>query len=250
MRWIVTGGCGFVGSALRETLEGSENIDIKDRNDIRNAVCHGDILVNLAAISGIQACDNTPDTAISTNVYGAYHVARQPFKRRLMASSCAPPIHLYGRTKNAMETLCGGLSDAVMMRFANIYGPGSENKTSCVAKWCQSALNEGKIVVHGDGLQKRDFIYIDDVVSAIHILAESKVTGVIPVCTGHQTRIIEVARTISQLTGARITYSGQYGGGDSTEQSPWALNNLGWTYSVDIHENIRKTLDYFHEKAA
>ena len=52
----------------------------------------------------------------------------------------------------------------VVLRFGNVYGPGSIHKQSIIAKFIKRAMNGEVIEIYGDGAQTRDFIFIDDLV--------------------------------------------------------------------------------------
>ena len=78
------------------------------------------------------------------------------------------------RGKLAGEALCSayyhsfGLR-AVSLRFANVYGPYSDHKTSVIIKFT-TQIGEGKpLIIYGDGTQTRDFIHVDDICQAIYL---------------------------------------------------------------------------------
>ena len=101
-----------------------------------------------------------------------------------------------------MEELCEG---ACIIRLSNVYGPGSKDKNSVIAKMFKDAIRTGTITVI-DGKQERDFIYIDDVVNTIRGLVEEKSIGIWEVRSGEYWRINDVAKIISEMTGAKIVH--------------------------------------------
>ena len=76
------------------------------------------------------------------------------------------PVSPYGASKLAGEAYClayhgsWGLG-TVALRFGNVYGPFSAHKTSVIAKFLDDIETSGSIVIDGDGLQTRDFIYVE-----------------------------------------------------------------------------------------
>jgi UDP-glucose 4-epimerase len=141
----------------------------------------------------------------------------------------APPIHEekvphpvspYGASKLAGEAYCSSYHrtfgiKTVVLRFGNVYGPGSHHKTSIVAKFFQSAIDGKPLEIYGDGTQTRDFIYIDDLCKAIflsltklgvishtwHLPREScKLAGeIFQIATFRETAISEIADKIKDI---------------------------------------------------
>ena len=102
------------------------------------------------------------------------------------AGEVVPPIHEelpphpvspYGASKLAGEGYCSAFNktygvETVMLRFGNVYGPGSLHKGSVVAKFIRNAIDGEPLVVYGDGSQTRDFIYIEDLIRAVLLASE------------------------------------------------------------------------------
>ena len=150
-----------------------------------------DVIVHLAANTGVGPSVKNPRTDMETNVLGTFNIleaAREnKVKRFVFASSGAPigeveppiheeiaphPVSPYGASKLAGEGYCSvyyrtfGI-ETVVLRFGNVYGPGSGHKGSVIAKFIGNAIAEKPIEIYGDGKQTRDFIYIDDLARAI-----------------------------------------------------------------------------------
>ena len=89
---------------------------------------------------------------------------------------------------------------AVSLRFANIYGPGSSHKRSVIAEFCKSALRGEPVTIFGDGSQTRDFLYIDDLLTAITgCLDKRDVSGVFQLGRGFGVSVLDVASTLQEL---------------------------------------------------
>ena len=109
----------------------------------------------------------------------------------------------YGASKLAGEAYCQayaatyGLA-ACALRFSNAYGPRSLHKRSVVAAWLRAALTGEPIEVHGDGLQTRDFVFVDDLADAVRAALdapEEAVAGeLFQAGTGVETTVNELAR--------------------------------------------------------
>jgi len=161
--------------------------------------CEGiDVVVHLAANTGVAPSVENPRNDMETNVIGTFNMLeasrQQSVKRFVFASSGAPigeveppihenkapiPVSPYGASKLAGEGYCSayyrtfGLK-TVALRFGNVYGPRSKHKSSVVAKFFKRALNGEPLEIYGDGNQTRDFIYIDDLIQAIMLAINPK----------------------------------------------------------------------------
>jgi len=94
------------------------------------------------------------------------------------------------------------------VRFFNIYGPRQNPDSpysgviSIFAGW---VAHRQRLVIHGDGRQLRDFVYVDDAVchlrAGLRLLQDAPRAAVVNVCTGTGTSILELAQTIGQIAG-------------------------------------------------
>lgn len=218
---LVTGHAGFIGTALAPKY--ATGFDLIHGDDIRNpAAIHDaavgeDVIIHLAALSGVEQCMKDPINACATNAQGSVNVLEAAklngVKRVLLASSgaVAAPTHPYAASKRAMEDFGAAYRrwlQVTTLRFTNIYGPGSIKKTSAIAMFCKQALTTGEIVIFGDGEQTRDFVYIQDVVDGITYAATTDTPmEILEICSGSQTSLNEVAEIISAQTGASVVHT-------------------------------------------
>lgn len=136
------------------------------------------------------------------------------------------PQSVYGITKQVQEQLvlnvCSSINiPAVALRFQNVYGPGQSLKnpyTGILSIFSTLIHNQNPINIFEDGLESRDFVYIDDVVSSIVLSLESdKANGKsYNVGTGVATNVIEVADALQDLYGKMVPtqVTGNYRKGD------------------------------------
>lgn len=92
---------------------------------------------------------------------------------------------------------------SVALRIFNVYGPGQDERL-VIPRFVRRGLAGEPLVLFGDGSQRRDFPYIDDVVSAT-VLAAERIDGceVVNIASGVSHSIREVAETAARLTGGR-----------------------------------------------
>lgn len=161
--------------------------DIRNLSDLLEASQNIHTIYHLAAESGIPPSINDPLGNRELNIDGTLNVLeaarRNNVNKVIFASSAAPlgeqrpplhekmvaqPISPYGATKLAGEAYCSAYSgsfdlDTVVLRFSNIYGPWSAHKTSAVHQFIKLMSAGEPVTIHGDGLQTRDLIHIEDI---------------------------------------------------------------------------------------
>jgi UDP-glucose 4-epimerase len=256
--------------------------------DIRKAdVCIAtatgmDVVVHLAANTGVRPSVRNPRADMEANVIGTFNMLEaarlKNIKRFIFASSgapigeCRPPIHEempahpispYGASKLAGEGYCSAYFKAygletVCLRFSNIYGPNSRHKNSVIAKFIKKAFNNETIEIYGDGEQTRDFIFIEDLIRAIHLSANKKgVAGeTFQIATSAETSILEVldlllmifkdmgSKNIKVVMTAFKVGDVKRNASDTTKASKY----LGWKAMVDIEEGLKKTVLWYQDK--
>ena len=238
-----------------------------------------DVIVHLAANTGVAPSVEDPRMDCENNVIGTLNyleAARQNnVKRFVFASSGAPageveppiheelaphPVSPYGASKLAGEGYCSAYYrtfgvETVCLRFGNVYGPLSGKKDSVVAKFIKQALAGEPVEIYGDGTQTRDFIYVDDLVKAIHLSAAIPDIGgeIFQVATSHEHTVNEVAELIkSELKkqcniDMTITY-GQPRLGDvkrNYSDTSKAKRILGWKSEVDLAQGLEEIVKWF-----
>lgn len=234
MKYIITGGCGFIGSHLAEYITkkyiGSQIIiidnfysgildniptDIRDNLqiinlDIRNSdvekyIQEGDIIIHLAAISSLPECQSNPVEAFDINVNGTINILeiarKKNAKRILFASTSAvyenntvfpcretdtiKPTLIYSLTKSTAEEVCLSYIknynlDIRIIRFFNIYGGNQDfRRTSppLTIYIINELINSRRPILHSDGTQKRDYLYISDLLELVDkVIHKDKLT--------------------------------------------------------------------------
>ena len=136
------------------------------------------------------------------------------------------PSSIYGITKQHQEQmiLLIGKSlniPAVALRYQNVYGPGQSLNnpyTGILSIFSTRLLNGNGIDIYEDGQESRDFVFIDDVVSATILALEKKKANnqIFNVGSGIATSVSEVANLLKSLYNSdiKISVSGKYRLGD------------------------------------
>jgi UDP-glucose 4-epimerase len=252
--YLVTGGCGFIGSHLYAALArrgdgirvldnlaaGSRSRlppgatfiegDVGDAKLVRDAMAGVDGCFHLAAVSSVELSNRNWIGCHQTNLTGAitvFDAARTATIPVVYASSAAVygdcpslplderaelrPLSPYSADKigcelhaRAASTVYGLVS--VGLRLFNVYGPGQDTQSpysGVISIFCERIRCGEPIEIYGDGSQTRDFIYIADVVMTLLGAMDALSAGarVFNVCSGKETSIVELARTIAHLCG-------------------------------------------------
>ena len=164
--------------------------DIRDP-DLGSLLEGADTVFHLAAISALPVCQSEPFEAISTNVAGTANVLelsrRAGVRRVIVASTSAvyennktfpcreedpiSPTLIYSVSKQQTEQLCHSFStdygiEVVVTRYYNVYGPQQDVRRKSppfVGYLVRELLAGRQPVLHSNGEQKRDYVYVDDV---------------------------------------------------------------------------------------
>jgi dTDP-L-rhamnose 4-epimerase len=169
------------------------------------------------------------------------------------------PQSVYGITKQVQEQLvlnvCGSINiPAVALRFQNVYGPGQSLKnpyTGILSIFSTLIHNQNPINIFEDGLESRDFVYIDDVVNSIVVSLESeKANGKsYNVGTGVATNVIEVAEALQDLYGKKVPtqVTGNYRKGDirhNFADMSLIKHDLNYEAKIDFKTGLKNFTDW------
>jgi UDP-glucose 4-epimerase len=142
--------------------------------------------------------------------------------------------------------------ETVSLRVFNTYGPGQHLPAShppAIPNFLRQGQRGGSMVVHSDGLQTRDFVFIQDVVRAMVAAATAPDLNqqVINVGSGRETTVREVAEAARKLTGekAELIYAPRNDAGVSRMCADLSLARakLGYAPRYGLEEGLRKTLE-------
>ena len=165
------------------------------------------------------------------------------------------PSSVYGITKQVQEqlvmTVCPLVGiEPVALRYQNVYGPGqslSNPYTGILSIFSNLIMQNGTINIFEDGLESRDFVYIDDVVDAtIRAVEHENASGeVFNVGSGVQTSVMTVVEHLLSSFGAETAHNvtGNYRLGDirhNFADLTKISNLLGFKPSVSFEEGIKR----------
>jgi UDP-glucose 4-epimerase len=172
--------------------------------------------------------------------------------------SCKP-ISPYGIAKLSFEQYlyyyhtCFGLEYAAM-RYANVYGPrqNPHGEAGVVAIFISKILSGVQAMINGDGLQTRDYVFVEDLVRA-NVLALGNIpTGAYNIGTAIETNVVQVFDAVNAALGNR--FERKHAEAKTGEQKRSVLDYghtqsiLGWQPEIDFEAGIAKTVAWFQAK--
>lgn len=142
----------------------------------------------------------------------------------------------------------------IVLRFANVYGPRQDpfGEAGVVAIFTQKMLKNEQPVINGNGMQTRDYVYVEDVVDAVTASVYSETNDVFNVGTGVETSVNELSKLLTEVTGRNIKEV--HGPAKKGEQARSCLNydkikkTLEWEPRTTIKEGLSRTVDFFRKR--
>ncbi|MBI2311625.1 MAG: NAD-dependent epimerase/dehydratase family protein [Betaproteobacteria bacterium] len=211
-------------------VEGS----ITDPESVGQAMGGAGLVIHLAAVSSVQASIEDPLATHRINCDGTLHLLeacrKQGVNKFMFASSAAVygdpaslplaedaapnPLTPYAFDKLGCELYVAfyhrqfGL-DTTIFRLFNVFGPRQDPRSpysGVISRFVDCVLAGRPITVHGDGMQSRDFVYVEDVAELIAgSLAKGGLSGqTINVGTGRQQALVEVIAALKALAGREL----------------------------------------------
>jgi UDP-glucose 4-epimerase len=268
-----------------ESLDGEVELfrgDIRDRAALAEAMRGVEVVFHEAALGSVPRSVADPVTTHEVNITGTLNVllaARDLGVRRVVYASSSS---VYGETKElpkheemtpqplspyALSKLAGehyikvfkqvyGF-EAVALRYFNIFGPRQdpESQYAAVIPKFVTALLEGRApVIFGDGLQSRDFTYVENVVEANLLAAEAEGAAgqAFNVACGGRYTLVELLDKIKELIGSDIEplHEAARAGDvrDSQASIKAAERGLGYRVTVDFDEGLRRTVEWYRRQ--
>jgi UDP-glucose 4-epimerase len=172
-----------------------------------------------------------------------------------ISESMAPcPLSPYGASKLAAEAYCSAFASTyglpcVTLRFSNIYGPQSAHKKSVIAAFIKNVIRRKPLTVFGDGTQKRDFLYVGDLVQGIELALHRGLTGTYQLGAGKPTSLQQLIAALQLTTGHDFEI--RYEPARNCEvHTTWcdiskAAREWGYSAPTDLKEGLRHTWQWF-----
>lgn len=250
--------------------------EVNDRPKLWTLLQEVDCVFHLAARVSVQESINYPREYNDVNVGGTVSLmeamrdvgvrrvvlvssgaiygdqATQPLNENMVPNPKSP----YAVSKLSAESYVRTIGklwgiETVSLRVFNAFGPGQNLPPSyppVVPYFLYQALHNGSIVIHSDGRQTRDYIFLDDVISALVAASTApNLDGmVVNVGSGKDISVMDLVKLVGSVTGKKIDviHNPKVAAGVSRMCSDITLahQKLNFTPSISLEEGLRLTI--------
>jgi CDP-glucose 4,6-dehydratase len=266
---------------IRNEVELAEG-DLRDAEAVEGAVAGCEAVFHLAAQTIVGVARESPRETLEVNVRGAWNVfeacrnedtARVVFASSDKAYGSSPELpyredfplrgaHPYDASKAAADVIARSYASAyglpiAVTRFANIYGGGDLNFSRLIPETVVAVLDGRPPVIRSDGTPERDFLHVDDAVTAYLAIAEALEGGAAGQAFNaggerpHSVREVIELVLAAAGSGIEADYRGEGsldGEIDRQFVDSSKLRELtGWRPAVDLDKGLRSTLEWYRE---
>jgi len=250
--------------------------DLRSFHTVRDAVKGVEYILHQGALPSVPRSVNDPITTNDINILGTLNIleAAKEFgvQRVVFASSSSVygdsesmpklesmpigPLSPYALTKYTAEAYCQiyyrlyGL-ETVSLRYFNVFGPRQDptSQYSAVIPKFIKAISEGmQPVIYGDGLQSRDFTYVQNNVTAniLACTANNVIGEVLNIATGVSYTLLELVDILNKIMGTNIQAIHEPARKGDVKHSLAGIDKaeklLGYSVEVDFEEGLRRTV--------
>jgi dTDP-glucose 4,6-dehydratase len=313
MRWLVTGGLGFIGShfirlVLRERPElaivnldaltyagNPANLhdveanpryrfvhgDICDASAVRRALADGvDAILNFAAETHVDRSIVDPSAFLRTDTLGTHvllEALRETGIRRYLQVSTDEvygdvaqgesletdplrPRSPYAASKAAGDLLALAYfatygAPVSITRGSNTYGP-YQYPEKIVPLFVTNLIDDRPVPIYGDGLQIRDWLYVEDHARAIlHVVEHGEIGGVYNISAGDRRTNFDLASVLAERCGRSMKTHARYVADRPGHDRRYAvdaskLRAQGWAPRVAFDEGVARTIEWYRRNEA
>lgn len=272
MTIAITGAEGFLGKAVVNCLRAKKIpytiFDFKKHNllkpkTLKSLVSDKDIIIHLAAINrgdNIELC--------KTNILGTISLLEAaakyaPSSKIIFASTFQVYLKnsLYGLSKKTGEDLIIQYTKktnlkGIIFRISNIYGPGGKPFYNSVIATFAHLIKTGKeLRVNGNGSQKRDYLYVDDVadaiIKAVHYTPKNP-AEIFDICSGKETSLNSILKILKEVSGKnfKVEYN------KDVKENRWPISNktfnkatefLNWKPKMLLSKGLKNVMNFYED---
>ena len=166
------------------------------------------------------------------------------------------PISPYGIGKLAVEKYLYSYFKMfklpfVILHYGNVYGPRQNPKgeAGVIAIFADKMLKNRQPLIHGDGKQTKDYIFIDDVIEATVLSFKKGFNGILNIATGEETSVIKLFQKIKILTHSQVEEKYVSLSPCNFERGCLSIQKvkkeLNWRPKYNLDKGLEKTVEWF-----
>jgi len=246
--------------------------DICDSLSVEKAISDVDYVFHEAALVSVPLSCEKPTEAFRINTLGILNVLQACVKAEVNKFVTASSAAIYGNnpilpkredmypeptSPYAISKLDGeylarmfyenyGLR-TTCLRYFNVYGPRQDPKSPYAAVipiFFEKAKSGKDLLIYGDGLQSRDFVYIKDVVKANAAALEHGDGQVFNVAMGKSVTVLELAEQIIKLTGSssKIVHAASRAGDVRDSKADVSKISSWWKGEIELQDGLKSLI--------
>lgn len=255
--------------------------DLAEAPDLAKYLRGADYVIHQAAIPSVPKSIADPIPSHHANVNGTFRLllaCREAGVRRVVYASSSSlygdsptlpkheemtpnPLSPYGAQKLFGEMYCQVFTktyglETVSLRYFNVFGPRqdpSSQYSGVLSLFITAVLQDRHPTIYGDGLQSRDFTYVQNVVDGnlLACTAPSVAGEAFNVACGDRITVNSMLQLINKITGKDISpiYTQPRAGDIKHSQADIrkAAKKLGYKPKISFEEGLRRTIDWYRE---
>ena len=255
--------------------------DLAEATNLADILRGADYVIHQAAIPSVPKSIIDPVKSHNANVNGTLNLlmaARDAKVKRVVYASSSSvygdsptlpkhegmmpnPLSPYGAQKLFAEIYCQVFTRAyrletVALRYFNVFGPRqdpSSQYSGVLAQFIPAVLQDRRPTIYGDGLQSRDFTFVQNVVEGnlLACTAPGVAGEVFNVACGDRITVNSMLQQINKITGKDISpvYTEPRAGDIKHSQAEIkkAIDMLGYQPKVSFEEGLRRTIDWYRD---
>lgn len=219
-------------------------------NPLIDATVNIDGTINL--MQSLAKAGNCKKVIFASTGGAMYGNKQTPFNEEMMPAPLSP----YGVSKRSAELYLGFYHAQygipfVALRYANVYGPrqNPHGEAGVVSIFSKKILERMQPVINGDGLQTRDYVFVEDVAAANVLALNTPEIGAFNIGTSIETDVNSIFELVNKNFGADWKQAhGPVREGEQTTSSlsyQKAKQVLNWQPKIKLADGIKKTVEWF-----